>query len=180
MNIYDFFVDFKVLDIFCKRGYGIIPSTICIIGVKENIEYRIETEINFRVLYNNTCMLCFDDLFLDVNQEEMSIKKFRSQQYIEKTLLQERLHNVLNVIKEKKVKKIKFFRYGDINIILSNRCKIQIINDTHLFNSCIIKISTKELEEKCISNNGNTFYIEREIFKITNGKNNTIIFNTII
>lgn len=172
-----FLIDSKIIDLRLIRGLGIIPSRFELEILKGNIIYIIETEINFRIIYKNSLLVCFDDLFLDNNYKEISLKKYRTQEDIEKTLLFKNLNSATNKIINKKIKNILIKKYGDVEIILSNFCKIQIINDTHLFDSSILRLITKEKKKSFTSKNGSTYLIPDTLFEIKNGNYGEIITN---
>ncbi len=63
-----------------------------------------------------------------------------------------------------------------MDLYLSNRVKIQIINDTHLNDSCILRIKWKNSFEEYIANNGKIFKIQKVIFEMKN-ENGKISFS---
>lgn len=137
MDLIDFLQGKKIEDITLIRGLGIIPAFIRIVVSFNDVKYYLETEINFRVIYGKQMILCFDDMFLNKKYNEMSVKMYRSQVDIEKSLLQINLESTRKKIIGKLIKKLKITPYGDLTFYLSSKCRLQIINDTHLNDSCI-------------------------------------------
>ncbi len=175
MSLNDFLRESKIKDLRVIRGLGIIPTRFELEIIRENIIYIVETEINFRIIYKNSLLACFDDLFLDSNYKEISLKKYRSQKDMENTLLFKNLHLAINKIANKKIKNVRIKEYGDVDIIISNFCKIQIINDTHLFDSSILRLTTKEKKKSFTSENGKSYLIPDTLFEIKNGNNGEVI-----
>lgn len=177
MDLKYFLIDSKIIDLRIIRGLGIIPARFELEILRENIIYIIETEINFRIIYKDSLLVCFDDLFLDNNYKEISLKKYRTQKDIENTLLYKNLNLAINNIANRKIKNVRIKKYGDVEIVLSNFCKIQIINDTHLFDSSVLRLITKEKNKTLILKNGNTYLMPDTLFEIKNGSNGKIIIN---
>ena len=173
MDLIDFLQRKKIEDITLIRGLGIIPAFIRIVVSFNDVKYYLETEINFRVIYGKQMILCFDDMFLNKKYNEMSVKMYRSQVDIEKSLLQINLESTRKKIIGKLIKKLKITPYGDLTFYLSSKCRLQIINDTHLNDSCIFRIRTENECKEIITNNGKKFYIEETLYEICN-KNNCI------
>lgn len=168
MVLKDFLLNSMVMDLRVIRGLGIIPTRSEIEIMKDDKRFILEIESNFRIIYKDSLLLCFNDLFLDKNYKEMSIRKYRSQKDIEKTLLFRNLNLYKNKIINKKIKNVIVSKYGDINITLSNYCKIHIINDIHLYDSSILRINTKDRTEQFTSNNGKSFMIPKTVFEMKN------------
>ncbi len=167
-NIRNFLIGKKVTNIQVIRGLGIIPTRFEI-ELCQNEEYHIiEVEANFRIIYNNNCLICFDDLYLKINYEEMSPQKYRKQKAIENTLLYSKIKQNYKKIIGKEVKNVNITYYGDVNIYLSNKLKIQIINDTHLNDSCIVRIICKNSFEEFITKNGKVLKIPKVIYELKN------------
>ncbi len=176
MTINDLLVDKTIKNIQVVRGLGIIPTRIEI-GVCDEKEYFIiEVECNFRILDRTNCLVCFDDLYLDSKCNEMTPQKFRKQKGVENTLIFFNINRNYKRIVDKKIKKIKISPFGDVDLYLSNRVKIQIINDTHLNDSCILRIKWKNSFEEYIANNGKIFKIQKVIFEMKN-ENGKISFS---
>lgn len=168
MEAYDFLLGAKILDLRLVRGLGIVPARFELELFYDDNIYILETEVNFRVIYMNASLVCFDDLYLNKNYEEISLKKYRSQKNIENTLLFENIKKALKVIANKKIRKVKITEYGDVDIFVSRRTKIQIINDTHLNESCIFKIISKNELTTILTDNAKSFKVPKVLFEIIN------------
>ncbi len=176
MTINDLLVDKTIKNIQVVRGLGIIPTRIEIEVCDEKEYFIIEVESNFRILDRTNCLVCFDDLYLDSKCNEMTPQKFRKQKGVENTLIFFNINRNYKRIVDKKIKKIKISPFGDVDLYLSNRVKIQIINDTHLNDSCILRIKWKNSFEEYIANNGKIFKIQKVIFEMKN-ENGKISFS---
>ena len=121
MDLIDFLQGKKIEDITLIRGLGIIPAFIRIVVSFNDVKYYLETEINFRVIYGKQMILCFDDMFLNKKYNEMSVKMYRSQVDIEKSLLQINLESTRKKIIGKLIKKLKITPYGDLTFYLSSK-----------------------------------------------------------
>ena len=77
----------NVTNISFVRGYGIIEDYFCLIFENSTIKYKFEIETNFRIRDKNRILLAFNDLYIDSRGKEISVRKYRSQKNIEKTLL---------------------------------------------------------------------------------------------
>ena len=103
--------------------------------------------------------LSFNDLYLDINRKEMSVKKYRSQRNIEKSYLHKQLEYINVILKNTKVKRITFKSYGDLYLTFSKKgIVLEILNDTHLENACLFRVFYKAdivnySYECCIQNN---------------------------
>ena len=86
-EINDLLIGKIVTDIRFIRGLGIVPARFEIEIKDDDSNYIIEAEVNLRFIYNGKMIMCFEDLFLDEKFEEISIRKYRSQKNIEKTML---------------------------------------------------------------------------------------------
>lgn len=62
---------------------GIIDDRFELLFEEDNEKICIEMETNFRIRNKNEVLLSFNDLYLDKNRKEMSVKKYRSQTNIE-------------------------------------------------------------------------------------------------
>lgn len=137
----------NVTNISFVRGYGIIEDYFCLIFENSTIKYKFEIETNFRIRDKNRILLAFNDLYIDSRGKEISVRKYRSQKNIEKTLLFQNLNIVNQKINNTCIKDIKMFFYGDINIILNNGIVIEILNDTHKENSILLRLEKSSITE---------------------------------
>jgi beta-galactosidase/beta-glucuronidase len=83
--------------------------------------------------------------------KELSVRRYRSQQNIEKTLLFKELNFVNEMVKGSLVSDINVFSYGDIIISLDSDVWIEITNDTHLEDATLYRIvkTINDSSEKC-------------------------------
>ena len=87
----------KITKVNFVRGLGIVEDRFELLFVGDNEEIKIEIETNFRIRNHSEILLSFNDLYLDYNRKEMSVKKYRSQINIEKSYLYNQLE-VVNAI----------------------------------------------------------------------------------
>lgn len=73
----------KITKINFVRGLGIINDRFELLFEGDNEKICIEIETNFRIRNKNEVLSSFNDLYLDKNRKEMSVKKYRSQTNIE-------------------------------------------------------------------------------------------------
>jgi hypothetical protein len=123
------------------RGYGIIDHYFALVFEKELTKYEFEIETNFRVRNKEKILLVFNDLYLDQKGKELSVRRYRSQQNIEKTLLSKELTFVNEIVQGSAVSNINVFRYGDIIISLDSDIWLEITNDLHKDNSTLYRIT---------------------------------------
>ena len=64
---------------------------------------------------------------------------------------------------------------GDYNIYISRYLKIQIINDSHLFESVIFRILDLDSKQEYVAKNEKKYYIPITLFEVINYRNNTIV-----
>lgn len=144
-----FFSDVIIENIAFERGLGIVEPKFIIYIVKKSKRYKIEIEADFRVRTDDRNILSFNDLYLDLNKKQISVRKFRSQKDIEKTYLSISLKNVNNYIKSSKVIDIDFEPYGDLYIYTNAGLIIEIFNDTHEDKACIFRILEQTSNQCC-------------------------------
>ena len=108
-------LDFKVLlksmrihQIDFVRGLGIVEDRFDLSFGKDNEKIIIEIETNFRVRNKEEVLLSFNDLYLDNNRKEMSVKKYRSQANIEKSYLNMQLEFINSILINAKPKSVAF------------------------------------------------------------------------
>jgi beta-galactosidase/beta-glucuronidase len=153
-NLKEFFDDLKGVPITAVsfiRGYGIIEHYFKLIFENESTKYEFEIETNFRIRNNEKILLVFNDLYIDQMGKELSVRRYRSQQNIEKTLLFKELNFVNEMVKGSLVSDINVFSYGDIIISLDSDVWIEITNDTHLEDATLYRIvkTINDSSEKC-------------------------------
>lgn len=141
------------------RGLGIVEDRFELSFGKDNEKIIIEIETNFRVRNKEEVLLSFNDLYLDNNRKEMSIKKYRSQANIEKSYLNMQLEFINSILINAKPKSVAFKSYGDLYISFYRKGIVfEILNDTHLEDACLYRIICKSDKisyayECCVQNN---------------------------
>ena len=149
----------KLTKIDFVRGLGIVDDRFELLFLGDNEEIKIEIETNFRIRNNNEILLSFNDLYLDCNRKEMSVKKYRSQKNIEKSYLYKQLEVINAMLYNAKPKNINFESYGDFYISFYRKgIVIEILNDTHLENACLYRLIYRSDKinyayECCVQNN---------------------------
>ena len=135
--------DLKFINIDFKRGLGIIEDRFILDFVSNNNLISIEVETNIRIRDDKSIYLSFNDLYIDKNRKELSVRRYRSQKAIEKTYLSIALEYINQTYKNDIVNNIIIKEYGDLYIYLSNNVVIEIFNDTHLDNAVLYRIFQK-------------------------------------
>lgn len=134
-----------------ERGLGIIEPRFIILFSIENEELVLEVETNFRIRTSKDLILSFNDLYIDFKCKELSIRRFRNQERIEKTFLYNRIESINNQKKNSRVKKVDITQYGDLKIFLSNGLILECISDTHLNGAVLYRFIYKKDERIEIS-----------------------------
>lgn len=129
-----------------ERGKGIIENRFIIIFKGEEIEIILEIQSNFRIRDEKEVLLNYNDLYVDLKRNEMSVRRFRSQIEIEKSYLTFELENVNKLLKDRHLKECKFFKYGDINLIFENGVVMEIFNDTCIADFIMARLFCKNKE----------------------------------
>ncbi len=149
----------KITKIDFVRGLGIVEDRFELSFVGDNGEIKIEIETNFRIRNHNEVLLSFNDLYLDCNRKEMSVKKYRSQTNIEKSYLHKQLELINAMLVDAKPRSVTSKTYGDLYISFYRKgIVLEIFNDTHLENACLYRLICKSDEvnyayECCVQNN---------------------------
>ena len=133
-------VGLNVSDISFVRGYGIVEDYFVLIFENPMIRYRIEVETNFRIVDRSRVLLVFNDLYLDEYRREISVRRYRKQQNIEKTLLFQNLKLVNERLRGACVINSVVLQYGDVIISTDFGVNIEITNDTHLDDATLYRI----------------------------------------
>ena len=133
-------IGLSVSEISFVRGYGIVEDYFVLIFENSMVRYRIEVETNFRIVDCSRVLLVFNDLYLDADRREISVKRYRKQQNIEKTLLSQNLKLVNERLHESCVINSAVFQYGDVIIYTDSGINIEITNDTHLEDATLYRI----------------------------------------
>lgn len=155
----DLLKNVKINKINFVRGLGIVEDRFELSFIGNNEEIIIEIETNFRVRNKEEVLLSFNDLYLDDNRKEMSVRKYRSQVNIEKSYLHTQLKFINSIIANAKPKSVTFKTYGDLYITFYRKgIVLEIINDTHLEDACLYRIVCKNEKfnhtyECCVQNN---------------------------
>ena len=141
------------------RGLGIVEDRFELSFQGDNEEIIIEIETNFRIRNQKEVLLSFNDLYLDNNRKEMSVKKYRSQVNIEKSYLHKQLEFVNSILTNAKPKSVTYKSYGDLYITFYRKgIVLEILNDTHLEDACLYRVVSKSDKinyayECCVQNN---------------------------
>ena len=149
----------KINKIDFVRGLGIVEDRFELYFGKDNEKIIIEIETNFRVRNKEEVLLSFNDLYLDNNRKEMSVKKYRSQANIEKSYLNMQLEFINSILINAMPKSVAFKSYGDLYISFYRKgIVLEILNDTHLEDACLYRIICKSDKisyayECCVQNN---------------------------
>lgn len=149
----------KITKINFVRGLGIVEDRFELSFVGDNEEIIIEIETNFRIRNQKEVLLSFNDLYLDNNRKEMSVKKYRSQANIEKSYLHKQLELINAILENAKPKSVTSKSYGDLYITFYRKgIVLEILNDTHLEDACLYRIICKSNKinyayECCVQNN---------------------------
>ena len=155
----DLLKNMKINKINFVRGLGIVEDRFELFFIGNNEEIIIEIETNFRVRNKEEVLLSFNDLYLDNNRKEMSVKKYRSQANIEKSYLHKQLEFINSIIINAKPKSVTLKSYGDLYITFYRKgIVLEILNDTHLEDACFYRVIYKSEKvnyayEYCVQNN---------------------------
>ncbi|MCI6014772.1 MAG: hypothetical protein MRZ09_07280 [Coprobacillus sp.] len=134
----------KIIKVNFIRGLGIIENRFELLFEGDNEGVCIEIEINFRIRNQNEVLLSYNDLYLDINRKEMSVKKYRSQTDIEKSYLHKQLEVVNTMLFNAKPRNVYLKSYGDLYISFYRKgIVLEILNDTHLENACLFRVIYK-------------------------------------
>lgn len=155
----DLLKNMKINKINFVRGLGIVEDRFELFFIGNNEEIIIEIETNFRVRNKEEVLLSFNDLYLDNNRKEMSVKKYRSQANIEKSYLHKQLEFINSILINAKPKSVTLKSYGDLYITFYRKgIVLEILNDTHLEDACLYRVIYKSEKvnyayECCVQNN---------------------------
>ena len=122
------------------RGLGLIDDKFMLSFVSKVSEIRIEIATNIRIRDDKNVFLVFNDLYLDKNRYQISVRKFRSQLQIEKTYLSVALEVVNQKLLNQNIHEIEVTEFGDIYIEFNDSMIIEILVDTHLEDSMLYTI----------------------------------------
>lgn len=159
LDFKDILKKMKISKINFVRGLGIVEDRFELSFERDNEEIIIEIETNFRIRNQKEVLLSFNDLYLDNNRKEMSVKKYRSQTNIEKSYLHKQLEFINSIVVNAKPKSVTFKSYGDLYITFYRKgIVLEILNDTHLEDACLYRIICKSDKinyayECCVQNN---------------------------
>ena len=159
LDFKDLLKKMRITKINFVRGLGIVEDRFELSFEGDNREIIIEIETNFRIRNQSEVFLSFNDLYLDSNRKEMSVKKYRSQTNIEKTYLHKQLEFINKILVNAKPKSVTSKSYGDLYISFYRKgIVLEILNDTHLENACLYRTICKSNKvnyayECCVQNN---------------------------
>lgn len=142
--------EMKFINISFERGLGIIAPRFILNFKSEKEAMDIEVESNFRIRTKDSIILCFNDLYIDLKGNELSVRRFRSQKNIEKTYLSTKLKYINNNISPSMVTKLQYNLYGDLSIKLRNGLILEGFNDTHLNDAVLYRFIHKHENTKDI------------------------------
>ena len=106
LDFKDLLKNMKIYKIDFVRGLGIVEDRFELSFIGNNEKIIIEIETNFRIRNKEEVLLSFNDLYLDNNRKEMSVKKYRSQANIEKSYLQRQLEFINSILVNAKPKSV--------------------------------------------------------------------------
>lgn len=130
------------------RGLGIIENRFELSFECETEKIDFEIETNFRIRDDETVLLNYNDLYLDVNRNEMSVRKYRSQTNIEKSYLFKQLTLVNAILQNLNPESVVMKSYGDIYISFAkSSITIEIFNDTHLEGATLYRVKYTKNED---------------------------------
>ena len=159
LDFKDLLKNMKINKINFVRGLGIVEDRFELFFIGDNEEIIIEIETNFRIRNKEEVLLSFNDLYLDNNRKEMSVKKYRSQTNIEKSYLHKQLECINSILENAKPESAILKSYGDLYITFYRKgIVLEIQNDTHLEDVCLYRIICKSDKinytyECCVQNN---------------------------
>lgn len=159
LDFKDLLKNMKIYKIDFVRGLGIVEDRFELSFIGNNEKIIIEIETNFRIRNKEEVFLSFNDLYLDNNRKEMSVKKYRSQANIEKSYLHRQLEFINSILVNAKPKSVNIKSYGDLYISFYRKgIVLEILNDTHLEDACLYRIIYKSdkinyVYEYCVQNN---------------------------
>ena len=158
LDFKDLLKNMKINKIDFVRGLGIVEDRFELSFIGNNEEIIIEIETNFRIRNKEEVLLSFNDLYLDNNRKEMSIKKYRSQANIEKSYLHKQLEFINSILVNAKLKNVNLKSYGDLYISFYRKgIVLEILND-NAEDACLYRIIYKSDKinyayEYCVRNN---------------------------
>lgn len=125
-------------------------------------------------------MLSFNDVYLDSNRKEMSVKKYRRQANIEKSYLYKQLEFINSILVNAKPKSISFKAYGDLYITFyyfvsnglmqndeSNKLGLEIENINEIINHRLV---LNNGENEFLKKHKYIYLKEKTFFLNCNGK----------
>ena len=159
-----------VMSLSFERGYGLVPARFYLHINRLGKEYRLEIESNFRVLKNGKSILCFDDMFLNIDGHEFSIEEYQSQKGIEKSLLSCNICNFNVVCSRKKIHRVLISTCGDITLFIRPKIELQIINDSHNVDDVLIRLRDCQKTRIFTTNKGTEKRFLSTIFEVRSSK----------
>jgi hypothetical protein len=118
-------------DIYFQRCFGLLNNLFVLNFGRKNAEFTIHCSCFLRFVNNEKVLMTYNDLFLDKKGHEMSIKKYRSQETYEESLLSTNISFLIEALLGSFVSDVIGTNFGDLKIVFSNGIACEIINDTH-------------------------------------------------
>ena len=174
INLLNPLTGYTVNDLRLIRGLGIIPARFEVEVSRGDDVYILNAEVDFRVLYRGEIILCFEDLFLDKNLNEITTRKYRAQKDIEFTLAADNIARTLKHIRGRKIKSIRVAKCGDVELCVG-ACRIQFLNDTHYRDLAILGIVSPKIMTQFTYANGEPYSLPTELLEVENSGDGGIV-----
>ena len=156
------------------RGLGIIPARFEVEVSRGDDVYILSAEVDFRVLYRGEIILCFEDLFLDKNLNELTTRKYRAQKDIEFTLAADNIERTLKRIRGRRIKSIRIAKCGDVELCVG-ACRIQFLNNTHYRDLAILGIVSPKIMTQFTPPGGKSYSLPTELLEVKNSGDGGIV-----
>lgn len=166
--------NYTVNDLRLIRGLGIIPARFEVEVSRGDDVYILSAEVDFRVLYRGEIILCFEDLFLDKNLNELTARKYRAQKDIEFTLAADNIERTLKRIRGRRIKSIRIAKCGDVELCVG-ACRIQFLNNTHYRDLAILEIVSPKIMTQFTPASGKSYSLPTELLEVKNSGDGGIV-----
>ena len=174
INLLNFLKEYTISDLRLIRGLGIIPARFEIEVSRGDDVYILSAEVDFRVLYRGEIIVCFEDLFLDKNLNELTVRKYRAQKDIEFTLAADNIERTLKHIRGRRIKSIRVAKCGDVELCVG-ACRIQFLNDTHYRDLAILGIVSPKIMTQFTPPGGKSYGLPTELLEVKNSGDGGIV-----
>lgn len=166
--------NYTVNDLRLIRGLGIIPARFEVEVSRGDDVYILSAEVDFRVLYRGEIIVCFEDLFLDKNLNEITTRKYRAQKDIEFTLAADNIERTLKHIRGRRIKSIRIAKCGDVELCVG-ACRIQFLNNTHYRDLDILGIVSPKIMTQFTPASGKSYSLPTELLEVKNSGDGGIV-----